>query len=482
MKQSSSDVLCLYDTLSRTVKPISASDHEFVSYYCCGPTVYGPAHIGNFRTFVAQDLARRVIEATGRKVRHVRNITDVDDKTIRESQALGQTLGDFTSGWTSKFHDDCSKLNLLEPIVEPGAVAHIPQQIEIIAGLLEKKLAYVADDGSVYFHVNSFATYGRLSGLDQREITSAQTSQIQSDEYQKEALADFALWKARKPEDGDNFWQSPWSEGRPGWHLECSAMCMAHLGQSIDLHSGGIDLIFPHHENEIAQSEGITGKPFAHHWFHIAHLMVDGGKMSKSLGNLYTLSDVETRGFDAASLRYLLISGHYRKPLNFTWESMLSALQSRKRIGHFVEGLCKAADVELGEFDQQVNAAPSSVSPEGLASFAPAWHALLDDLNTAEALGQVFTAIKQLGNPQGLASATAANELRGLISILQIFGISPELEVGHEIPAEVSALADKRWRAKQARDFKLADALRDEIKELGWVVRDAGSGYTLAKE
>jgi cysteinyl-tRNA synthetase len=245
----------LYDTLSRTERELAPEDGKVFRFYCCGPTVYGPAHIGNFRTFVVQDLFRRVLELTGVKTKHVRNLTDVDDKTIRQSQAEGKTLTEFTNFWTEKYHEDCKKLNILTPAVEPGAVEHIPQQIALIERLMEKGHAYRSEDGSVYFSVDSFPEYGKLAHLD-RENLKAGAGQAQlSDEYEKDSLADFALWKAWKQEDGDNYWQSPWGKGRPGWHIECSAMSMEYLGETLDLHSGGVDLIFPHHENEIAQSD-----------------------------------------------------------------------------------------------------------------------------------------------------------------------------------------------------------------------------------
>jgi cysteinyl-tRNA synthetase len=289
-------VLTLHDTLSRSEHPLRPVDGETLRFYCCGPTVYGPAHIGNFRTFVVQDVFRRVTELSGTPTLHVRNITDVDDKTIRDSLKAGQSLIDFTQSWTTKFHADCDGLNLLRPHVEPSAVAHISHQIRMIETLVSRGHAYVSADGSVYFRVKSYADYGTLSHLEDRELklgASESASVADNDEYAKDALADFALWKARKPEDGPNYWPSPWGEGRPGWHLECSAMILEYLGEDFDLHSGGVDLIFPHHENEIAQSCCSTHGKFARHWFHIAHLMVDGGKMSKSLGNLYTLEDLK---------------------------------------------------------------------------------------------------------------------------------------------------------------------------------------------
>ncbi|MDA7914582.1 cysteine--tRNA ligase, partial [Akkermansiaceae bacterium] len=266
-------------------------DGKVFRFYCCGPTVYGPAHIGNFRTFVIQDVMRRVLELGGMKTKHVRNITDVDDKTIRDSVSAGMQLADFTAQWRDRFHADCVALNCLKPHIEPSAVEHIPEQVAMIEELLEKGHAYASEDGSVYFRITSFSEYGKLSRLDQRELDlgKTQNERANSDEYEKDNIADFVLWKSRRDEDGDNYWSSPWGEGRPGWHLECSAMILKYLGRTFDLHSGGEDLVFPHHENELAQSKCSCGGEFARHWFHSTHLLVNGKKMSKSSGTLYTL-------------------------------------------------------------------------------------------------------------------------------------------------------------------------------------------------
>ena len=331
--------LQLYDTLSRASHPILPEDGKTLRFYCCGPTVYGPAHIGNFRTFVMQDIFRRVVEASGAATRHVRNITDVDDKTIRQSQEEGRRLSEFTTVWTDRFHKDCAALGILPPHTEPSAVAHIPEQIDLIAQLMEKGHAYRTPDGSVYYDVHSFPAYGRLSRLAEREITTDTVDREQDDEYERASAADFALWKAARPEDGPNHWTSPWGNGRPGWHIECSTMAMKHLGESFDLHSGGIDLVFPHHENEIAQSEAATGKTFARHWFHVAHLTVKGRKMSKSLGNLYTLDDLAKRGHGPMELRYVLLSGCYRQPLNFTFSSLAASRKALARLSDWQQRL-----------------------------------------------------------------------------------------------------------------------------------------------
>ena len=476
--------LRLHDTLTRERRDIFAADEETLRFYCCGPTVYGPAHIGNFRAFLAQDLFRRVVELSGQRTRHVRNITDLDDKTIRVSQEEGVTLQSFTERWTERFHVDARKLNLLEPHVEPSAVAHIPEQIALIETLIEKGNAYRSDDGSVYFGVASYAPYGRLSRLDTRELkTGAGETANDADEYDKDNLSDFALWKARKPEDGDNFWDSPWGEGRPGWHLECSAMGMKYLGESFDLHAGGVDLCFPHHENEIAQSEACTGHEFARHWFHNEHLMVEGKKMSKSLGNLYTLDDIEARGHSAAELRYALLAGQYRTKISFSFERMVEARGNLQRLAELAAGL----GGELPDYKELCALAAADELDFG--PFAGAWEALLEDLNAPAALGQLFSAIKPMEKAigaGGMGDEEAAAARLGLAGVVHAFGWTlPEIDKAEpgagEVPAEMAALAEQRWQAKGAKDWAEADRLRDELAAAGWVIKDGADGYQVER-
>ena len=459
----------LFDTLTRTERDLRPLDGRTFRFYCCGPTVYGPAHIGNFRTFVLQDVLRRTMETGGIRTLHVRNITDVDDKTIRDSQKTGKSLSEFTAGWTKKFHDDCDKLGLLPPHIEPSAIEHIPQQIAMIAALIEKGHAYTSDDGSVYFKISSFPNYGRLSRLDQREleIGKTQNSRSSSDEYEKDSLCDFVLWKGRKPEDGENFWASPWGEGRPGWHLECSAMIQEYLGDTFDLHSGGVDLVFPHHENEIAQSECACGGHFAAHWFHITHLLVDGGKMSKSLGNLYTLEDLAARGFSAMELRYVLIGAHYRKPLNFTLESLSAAREALAKLAKGARQLAAmtAPDTRLASAD--------------FGPFQGAWDSLNHDLNTPGALGGIFTGLRESAN---LTAADAAAALAGFNRLLRALGLTLPDEVVHGsvvIPESIQVLADARWQARLAKNWQESDVLRGQLADQGWAVKDGKESYTL---
>jgi len=473
----------LFDTMTRELRGLSPLDGEVFRFYCCGPTVYGPAHIGNFRTFVLQDVFRRTLELSGIKAYHVRNLTDVDDKTIRNSEAAGKSLKEFTDFWRDQFHEDCNKLNNLMPHLEPSAVEHIPHQIKMIEELVGKGNAYRSDDGSVYYKVSSFEDYGRLSRLDQRELRDGASGVVTDDEYEKDSVADFALWKGRREEDGDNYWESPWGQGRPGWHLECSAMCREYLGDTFDLHSGGVDLVFPHHENEIAQSEACTGCEMAEHWFHLTHLLVDGGKMSKSAGNFYTLNHVIEAGFSSAELRYVLISAHYRQSLNFVakdkdgienFPALSAARQALQRLAKFERSMQKVIGVD-GD-----NGFEEAKKVENLGTFAEALNALREDLNTPDALGRVFTAVKGL-KAAAMTPEEAAVELAGFRVVMHALGIElPQEETSHvEIPTKITEKAHARWEAKQAKEWDEADRLREELAAAGWEVKDTKEGFEI---
>ena len=469
----------IHNTLSRRKEELAPSG-EFFGMYCCGPTVYGPAHIGNFRTFLAQDVLRRVLECSGMKVRHVRNITDVDDKTIRESRKLGISLSEFTKKWTDKFHADCEKLNMLPPSVEPRATEHIAEQLEMVSKLVENGHAYAAGDGSVYFKISSDPDYGKLSGLDRRSLATQSVNSAGeanlADEYERESVSDFALWKGRKEEDGDNFWKSPWGEGRPGWHMECSAMSTKYLGPTFDLHGGGVDLCFPHHENEIAQSECSTGlKPYVKYWFHSAHLMVEGAKMSKSLGNLYTLDDLISKGYSAQQIRYALIAGHYRQQLNFTFKGLDDAKSALSKLAKALVSALEKAGIAEDGFKKLIK---PEAKIEGTV-FGGAWEALCDDVNVPKALGEIFAALPTLGDSK--------ENLEAFGAVLYALGLDPlaggaaEAEGKEKAPTEIAELARQRWEAKKARNFALADELRGKISALGWTVLDAKDGFSLKK-
>lgn len=466
----------LFDTLSRETRDLQPIDHQTYRFYCCGPTVYGPAHIGNFRTFVIQDVFRRALELGGLPTKHVRNLTDVDDKTIRDAQAAKMTLKDFTRGWTEKFHADCEALNCLKPHIEPSAVEHIPHQIKMIEDLIRKEHAYASDDGSVYFKISSFPEYGQLSHLDERELNLGQTSSSRSDsdEYEKESLADFVLWKVRREDDGENYWASPWGEGRPGWHLECSAMILEYLGADFDMHAGGEDLVFPHHDNEIAQSKCSCGGEFANHWFHSAHLLVDGGKMAKSKGNFYILKDLESKGFSASEVRFTLIGAHYRKQLNFTLGSLHAAREGLHKLKKAEQALAElAGNLPVPQYEDL-----TGLEDKGL--FENAWLGLNEDLNTQRAIGAMFGALRKAQN-----EPDPETQWKGLHFMIQALGIelppSPD-EKKIAIPSEISALAAERWAAKSAKDWAKADELRDSLKEKGWSMKDGQDGYELFPE
>ena len=451
----------LFDSLTRETrelrKPDPSNPKDVFSFYNCGPTVYAPAHIGNFRTFVVNDVLRRLLELEfgAAHVKHVRNLTDVDDKTIRRAREEGRPLAEVTKQWTDKFHADCAALNCLPPHVEPTATGHIREQVDMIDVLMQKGNAYRAADGSVYFKVSSFDHYGALSRVKERELQlgSALGGKVQAaDADEKEDVSDFALWKAHKPDDGDNAWESPWGRGRPGWHIECSAMSKKHLGDTIDLHTGGVDLLFPHHENEIAQSECCNGTLFAKHWYHSEHLLVDGKKMSKSLGNLYTLDDLIAKGFSPMALRYALLMGHPRKQLSFTLDSMHAAESALSTL--------RAHRLSLP---------PASATHD---AFAPVLAALQDDLNTPAALGALFTIVNRKEGQSDLASFDR---------VLFALGLKLDTPAAPkaEIPPAIAALAQTRWAAKQAKDFAAADALRKELTAAGWSMLDSKTDYKL---
>lgn len=473
----------LHDTLTRERRELAVGEGVPFKFYCCGPTVYGPAHIGNFRTFLIQDVLRRVLEVAGADVVHVRNITDVDDKTIHASRAEGVPLQAFTRRWEEKFHADCVALNMLAPHHEPRATEHIGEQIAMIEALIANGHAYCSGDGSVYFRIASCPHYGQLSHLDPASLRSqTQTSGDRvnrADEYSRDAVSDFALWKTRKAEDGEVYWQSPWGEGRPGWHIECSAMSQKYLGETFDLHGGGVDLCFPHHENEIAQSECATGqRPFVRHWFHSAHLMVEGEKMSKSLGNLYTLDDLIGKGHSPRTVRYALLAGHYRQQLNFTENGLHAAAAALAKLEKWLLPILNNVGLSPEEFRGRITARATCST----GMFAPAWAHLCNDLNVPAAIGELFGALPDLNDP-AYSQVAVLGQLDALGGILHALGIELFTETqdagSAEAPEAVIKIAEQRWQAKQARDFATADRLRDDLAVEGWHVVDTADGYEL---
>jgi len=464
--------LKLFNTLTRSVQEFTPLDprKQKVGMYCCGPTVYDYAHIGNWRTFVFADLVRRTLEFSGYEVSHVMNITDVEDKIIQRVREQKTTLREFTGKFEAAFLDDLKALGCRAPHVKPRATEHIPEIIALIEKLVARGVAYPAADGSVYFSIEKYrgcgACYGQLLKLNLDEMRSGE--RVASDEYEKESLADFALWKARVPGDGDVFWPSPFGEGRPGWHIECSAMSIKALGETFDLHLGGEDLKFPHHEDEIAQSEGATGKPFVKFWLHGAHLLVEGKKMSKSLGNFFTLRDLLARGFTGREVRYLLLTAHYRETFNFTLDGLHGAKSALLRLDECIG--------KLRDLAGNVTAAPDANLLEPFSA------ALADDLNISAAWAAVFDWRNEMNRrlaENSLHPADAAAALAAWEKVDSVLGVGVKAET--EIPPEIQALADERAAAKQAKDFKRSDAIRDELKARSWVIEDTPKGTRLKK-
>jgi len=475
--------LKLFNTLSRSVQEFVPLDPQKkkVGLYCCGPTVYDFAHIGNWRTFVFADLVRRTLEFTGYDVQHVMNITDVEDKIIKRVRENKTTLREFTGKFETAFLDDLKALGCREPHQKPRATEYIAEIIALIDKLIARGIAYQAADGSVYFSITKYqgcgCHYGQLLKLNLDEMRAGE--RVASDEYEKESVADFALWKARVPDDGDIFWPSPFGEGRPGWHIECSAMSMKVLGESFDLHLGGEDLKFPHHEDEIAQSEGATGKPFVKHWLHGAHLLVEGKKMSKSLGNYFTLRDLLAKGFTGREIRYLLLTAHYRETFNFTLDGLNGAKSALARIDECIGKLRELAGENTGQ--------PQENDPL-IAKFSSA---LEDDLNISRAWAAVFEWVRETNlwyssqlqdealETRASRAKLAAIKLAAWEKVDYVLGIGVKAET--EIPAEILAFANARAEAKKSRDFKKADAIRDELKAKGWVIEDTPKGIKLKK-
>lgn len=469
--------LHLFNTLSRQVEPFQPLDPagRDVRMYCCGPTVHDYAHIGNFRTFVLADFARRYLEFRGYRVVHAMNITDVEDKIIRRVRETGKTLAEYTRGFEQAFLEDHRALLCLPPHHTPRATQYIAEIVDLIRRLVERGIAYQAADGSVYFSIDRYrgcgCRYGQLVNLNVEELRPGE--RVASDEYEKESVADFALWKARVPDDGAVFWPSPWGEGRPGWHIECSAMSMKLLGPAFDLHLGGEDLVFPHHEDEIAQSEGAglqpAGQRFVKHWLHCAFLLVEGRKMSKSLGNFFTLRDLLAKGYTGREIRHLLLTAHYRESFNFTLDGLQGARAALARLDDCAARLAERAA-------GQTAAAPA---PELLDRFT---HALDDDLNVSAAWGAIFDWVRDQNRrlaDGSLAPAEAAAALAAWVRVADTLGIGQPPAT--EAPADIVALAEQRQAARQARDFRRSDELRDQLKARGWVIEDTPKGPKLKK-
>ncbi len=458
----------LYNTLTRTVESFVPADGKTVRIYACGPTVYKPAHLGNFRTFLFEDLMRRVIALRGWKLKQVMNLTDVDDKIIKIASERGLSIGEVTAPVTATFHADRAFLRIQDAELYPKATDHIPEMIAIVEKLVARNLAYVAEDKSVYFAIDRFKDYGRLSRLDTREVKAG--ARVIQDDYSKENAQDFALWKSAKSEDeaAGAAWDSPWGRGRPGWHLECSAMAMKYLGETFDIHCGGIDLVFPHHEDEIAQSEGATGKPFARVWCHGEFLLTDGSKMAKRLGNVATVQDLRDQGVPAAAFRHFVFSTHYRKQLNMSGDALEASIEGVRRIRDFAERLdeAKFGTPEL-----------TTVAEEAEAEVTAA---LFDDLNAPIALGSLFTFIRKANaelDRNGLDKKALEKARTVFARINSVLDVVPEATgPDPELAQWVEERLEARKAARAKRDFAQADAIRAEIEGRGIAIEDGPQG------
>jgi cysteinyl-tRNA synthetase len=467
----------VHNTLSRKLEAIipRPGEGQTLSLYTCGPTIYAHAHIGNFRAYVFEDLLQRHLRERGFIVRRVMNLTDVDDKTIRGAHAAGMALGDYTRPFKEAFFEDAKTLRLLPAEAYPAATdpEQIARMIAMIATLMERGHAYQAEDGSLYFRIASFPDYGKLAHVDLEGQRPGQ--RVASDEYEKEAVADFALWKAWVPEDGAVGWESPWGKGRPGWHIECSAMATGLLGETIDIHCGGVDNIFPHHEAEIAQCEcaGHGKAPFVRYWMHCAHLMVEGSKMAKSAGNFFTLRDLLEKGWTGREVRYALISVHYRGALNFTMEGLAAARTALARLDAWRERLLEKAQETAGS--ESAVDAPHAAT-EGFFT------ALDDDLNISGAMAVLFETLRESNRSMDEERLTPP-QARGLLAWLArvdgVLALQPDDVAA--IPQEVEELLTDRAAARAAKEWKKSDELRDQIAALGWVVKDTKDGQKIIK-
>lgn len=458
------NMLRIYNYLTRKKEIFRPLKKGRVGLYTCGPTVYNYAHIGNLRTYVFEDVLRRVLEFDGHKVKHVMNLTDVDDKTIRDSKKAGKTLKEFTEFYAREFFRDIKKLNVLLAWKYPRATAHIKEMTVLIQKLLKKSLAYRAS-GGVYFKISKFKDYGRLSGVSGRQLKAG--ARVSADNYDKKEASDFALWKFKKP--GEPSWPAVFGEGRPGWHIECSAMAMKHLGETFDIHAGAIDLLFPHHEDEIAQSEGATGKPFVKYFIEGEHLLVDGKKMSKSLGNFYVLGDLEKKGYDPLDFRYFILGAHYRKPLNFTWAALDAAKNARMKI---IEAIGK-----IRGWNGKSTLKDENELLKVVAYLEKQFRAAIeDDLNMPKALA-ALAELLHYANSLMAVGRLSTRGARMILALVKEFDRVLGLDLLAKkrvavIPVKVRALVEKREALRKAKKWAEADKMRDEIKKLGFLVED----------
>jgi cysteinyl-tRNA synthetase len=465
--------ICFFNTLTRKKEVFKPLEADEVKMYTCGPTVYDFAHIGNFRAFLFEDLLKRWLVSRGFKVMHVMNLTDVDDKTIKGSQKQQVPLRQFTDFYVEAFFEDIKVLNIQPADVYPKATDHVPEMVALIKTLMAKGYAYRGEDGSIYYAISKFPDYGKLSKIKTAELKAG--ARVSQDEYAKEEAQDFALWKAWTPEDGDVLWETELGKGRPGWHIECSAMSMKYLGETFDIHCGGVDNIFPHHENEIAQSEAATGKKFVNYWLHNEHLLVEGKKMAKRFGNFYTLRDLLAKGYDPIAIRYLLLSTHYRQQFNFTFEGLEAAKAAVDRLRNFVRRL----------HDTDGKDSKGKVAVLNAKLEACFGGSMDDDLDIGTALASLFDFVREVNNlldANMVSKAEAAEVSRLIMQIDAVLGVIGEVKMQEALPAEIDALVQKREEARKAKNWKEADAIRTQLKAMGIVLEDTAQGVRWHKE
>jgi cysteinyl-tRNA synthetase len=467
--------LQFYNTATRQKETIAPLKVGEIKMYTCGPTIYNFAHIGNFRTYMFEDLLRRTLKFFGYKVTQVMNLTDVDDKTIKGAIANKVTLKEFVQPYKEAFFEDLRSLHIEQVEYYPAATDYIPQMIAMIEKLLQKGVAYRGGDGSIYFAIQKFPRYGCLSHLNLDELQAGASDRVASDEYEKDNVADFVLWKSYDPvRDGQIYWDSPFGPGRPGWHLECSAMAINLLGETIDIHVGGVDNMFPHHENEIAQSEACSGNLFAKYWMHVEHLVVDNKKMSKSLGNFFTLRDLISKGFTGTQVRYLLLQTHYKTQLNFTFQGLEGAKNSLQRLNDFIFRLQEIQTEKEGGKAEEL-------CQKALAEFAKA---LADDLNISSALAALYDFIREI-NALCDAARIGKKEAEQILELMRKFnavlGVLAFEQKEADIPPELLEAFERRLKARQEKNWKLADELRDFIHQRGYVIEDSPTGARLKK-
>lgn len=465
--------LMFFNTESRAKEKFIPQNKKQVTMYTCGPTVYNYAHIGNYRTYVFEDLLRRTLVFFGFDVNQVMNLTDVDDKTIKGAIEKNVSLDEYTAPFKQAFFDDLKTLNIQEVEHYPAATEYVKEMIEVIQQLIDKGVAYKGKDGSVYYAIDKFPRYGCLSHLKMDELQAGASERVAADEYDKECAADFVLWKGYdSSRDGNIFWESPFGPGRPGWHLECSTMAIQILGETLDIHVGGVDNIFPHHENEIAQSEAVTGKQFAKYWMHSEHLIVDNKKMSKSLGNFYTLRDLLQKGYSGLHVRYMLLQTHYKTQLNFTMDGLEGVKHALQRVNDFILRL-------KGVNQSKSQGLVQPVLDKTLHDFA---HALADDLNISVALAALFDLLREVNGliDQDKISCEEAGDVLGLLERMNdVLGLMSFEE--EKAPQELQEALQKREEARASKDWATADNLRDFIQEKGWVIEDTPQGARLKK-